>query len=61
VEGALAATAPLFLIAWFRDHWSRQGRLIRAMAAAAYGAFVIHPPVIVGLALALDRVAVPAS
>jgi hypothetical protein len=31
------------------------------MAAAAYGAFVIHPPVIVGLALALDGVPVPAE
>jgi hypothetical protein len=31
------------------------------MAATAYGAFVIHPPVIVALALALHRVAVPAD
>ena len=31
------------------------------MAAAAYGAFVIHPPVVVGLALALHGLAVPAE
>jgi glucans biosynthesis protein C len=61
VEGSLAATLPVFLIGWFRAHWNRQGPLLRRMAAAAYGAFIIHPPVIVGLALALHRVAVPAE
>jgi glucans biosynthesis protein C len=61
VEGALAATLPLFLIGWFRVHCSRQGRLLRRMTPSAYGAFVIHPPVVVGLALALHRVAIPAE
>ena len=61
VEGALAATLPLFLIGWFRMHCSRQGRLLRRMTPSAYGAFVIHPPVVVGLALALHRVAIPAE
>jgi glucans biosynthesis protein C len=61
VEGALAATLPLFLIGWFRAHGSRQGPLLRRMAPSAYGAFVIHPPVVVGLALALHRVALPAE
>lgn len=31
------------------------------MAAAAYGAFIIHPPVIVGLALALQSTPIPAE
>jgi hypothetical protein len=35
--------------------------LLRRMAAAAYGAFIIHPPVIVGLALALHHVPMPAE
>jgi glucan biosynthesis protein C len=61
VEGALAATLPLVLIGWFRDHWTEQGPLVRRMSAAAYGAFVIHPPVIVGLALALQGVPIPAE
>src|SRR5215211_4802202 len=61
VEASLAATLPLFLIGWFREHWTRQGPLLRRMAAAAYGAFVIHPPVIVALALALHQVAIPAE
>jgi glucans biosynthesis protein C len=61
IEAALAATLPLFLIAWFRDRFAAQGRLLRRMAAAAYGAFIIHPPVIVGLALAIQHVAIPAE
>ena len=61
VEGALAATLPLFLIGWFRVHGSRQGRLLRRMAPSAYAAFVIHPPLVVGLALTLHRVALPAE
>ena len=31
------------------------------MAPAAYGAFIVHPPVIVGLALAIQRISVPAE
>ena len=61
VEATLAATLPLFLIGWFREHAARQGPLLRGMAAAAYGAFIIHPPVIVGLALALQGAPIPAE
>ncbi len=43
------------------EHWTRQGPWLRRMAAAAYGAFVIHPPLIVGLALALHRVMIAAE
>jgi glucan biosynthesis protein C len=61
VEGTLAASMPLFLIGWFRDHWTTQGPVLREMAASAYGAFIIHPPVIIGLALALGGFAAPAE
>jgi ABC-type spermidine/putrescine transport system permease subunit II len=61
VEATLAATLPLYLIGWFREHWTRQGPLLRGMASAAYGAFIIHPPVIVGLALALHQIGIPAE
>jgi glucans biosynthesis protein C len=61
LEATLAASLPLFLIGWFRDHWTRQGPLLRGMAAAAYGAFIIHPPVIVCLALVLHQVELPAE
>jgi hypothetical protein len=59
VEATLAATLPLFLVGWFREHWNRQGPLLREMSRAAYGAFIVHPPVIVGLALALHHVPIP--
>jgi len=61
LEASLAATLPLFLIGWSREHWTRQGPRLRQMAAAAYGAFVIHPPLIVGLALALHPAAIAAE
>lgn len=61
LEAALAATLPLFLIGWFREHWTSQGPLLREMSRAAYGAFIIHPPVIVGPALLLHDVDVPAE
>jgi hypothetical protein len=61
VEASLAATLPLFLIAWFRHRCTRQGPLLRRMATAAYGAFIIHPPIIVGLALAAHPLTVPAE
>jgi glucan biosynthesis protein C len=61
LEATLASTLPLFLIGWFHEHWTRQGPLLREMATGAYGAFIIHPPVIVGLALALHQVGIPAE
>jgi Acyltransferase family len=56
LEAGLAATLPLFLVGWFREHWTHQGALLRRMAVSAYGAFIVHPPLIVGLALALHHV-----
>jgi ABC-type spermidine/putrescine transport system permease subunit II len=61
VEATLAATLPLFLIGWFQRHLTSQGPLLQGMSAAAYGAFIIHPPVIVGLALALHGTTIPAE
>jgi len=37
------------------------GRPSEAMAPAAYGAFIVHPPVIVGIALAVHRLPGPAE
>lgn len=44
------------LLVWFRDRLNRQGRLARAMSAAAYAAYVLFAPVVVLLALALSGV-----
>jgi glucan biosynthesis protein C len=42
------------LLVWFRDRFNHQGRLVRAMSAAAYATYVLFAPVIILLALALS-------
>jgi len=44
------------LLVWFRDRFNHQGRLGRAMSAAAYAAYVLFAPLIVLLALALSGI-----
>jgi glucan biosynthesis protein C len=60
-EGVLATCVSLWAIGYFRHRHNRLRPLARRMAPAAYGAFIVHPPVIVGLALAIQRVPVPAE
>ena len=60
-EGVLATCVSLWAIAYFRDRHNQLRPLARRMAPAAYGAFIVHPPVIVGLALAIQRAPVPAE
>ena len=60
-EGVLATSVSLWAIGYFRHRHNRLRPLARRMAPAAYGAFIVHPPVIVGLALAIQRVPVPAE
>jgi glucan biosynthesis protein C len=62
LEGLLATCISLWAVGHFRAHQERYFRpLIRSMAPPAYGAFIIHPPVLVGLALALQPLPVPAE
>jgi glucan biosynthesis protein C len=62
IEGVLAACVSLWAVAHFRRHQERYYRpLVRRMAPAAYGAFIVHPPVLVGLALAVQPLPVPAE
>ena len=62
VEGVLATCVSLWAVGHFRAHQERYFRpLIRRMAPPAYGAFIIHPPVLVGLAFALQPIPVPAE
>jgi hypothetical protein len=60
-EGVLATCVSLWAIAYFRQHHNQLRPLGRRMASAAYGAFIVHPPLIVGLALAIQRAPVPAE
>ena len=62
LEGALATCMSVWAVGHFRQHETRYFRpLIRRMAPPAYGAFIIHPPVLVGLAFAVQPLPIPAE
>jgi glucan biosynthesis protein C len=60
-EGVLATCVSLWAVGHFRRRHNQLRPLARRMAPAAYGAFIVHPPVIVGLALAIQRAPLPAE
>jgi glucan biosynthesis protein C len=60
LEGVLATCLCLWAVSHFRRQEARYDRpLVRRMAPSAYGAFVVHPPILVGLAFALGAVPLP--
>jgi glucan biosynthesis protein C len=61
IEAGLAVGASIWLLGFFRRRLAGQGPRMRWMASGAYPAFVLHPPILVGLALALDGVGIPAE
>jgi glucans biosynthesis protein C len=60
-EGVLATCVSLWAIGYFRHHHNHLRPLARRMAPAAYGAFIVHPPLIVERALAIHRRPDPAE
>jgi hypothetical protein len=60
-EGVLATCVSLWAVARFRRHHNHVRPRVRHMAPAAYGAFIVHAPVLVGLALAIQSAPVPAE
>jgi hypothetical protein len=60
-EGVLASCVCLWAIGYFRNRRNHLSPLARRMAPVAYGAFIAHPPVLVGLALAIQPAPVPAE
>jgi Acyltransferase family len=60
-EGVLATCVSLWAIGYFRRRFNHLRPLARRMAPQAYGAFIVHPPVIVGLALAVQPLPLPAE
>jgi glucans biosynthesis protein C len=60
-EGVLATCVSLWAIGYLREHHNHLRPLARRMAPAAYGAFIVHPLVLVGLALAIQPAPVPAE
>jgi glucan biosynthesis protein C len=55
-EGFMGVAMVITVLVWCRDRFNRQGRLLRAMSAASYAAYVLHPLLIVPLALALSGI-----
>jgi glucans biosynthesis protein C len=55
-EACIGTALVIAVLVWFRNRFSRQGRLLAGMSAAAYAVYVLHPLVIVPLALALSNV-----
>jgi glucans biosynthesis protein C len=60
-EGVIATCVSLWAIGLFRRRFNDLRPLARRMAPSAYGAFVLHAPVIVVLALAVQPLPMPAE
>jgi Acyltransferase family len=60
-EGALATCVSIWAVGYFRRYQNHLRPLARRMAPAAYGAFIVHPPVLVALALAAQPLPLPAE
>jgi glucan biosynthesis protein C len=55
-ESLIGTALILFSLVWFRERWDRQGRWMQSWSRAAYAVYVLHPLVIVPLALALKSI-----
>jgi surface polysaccharide O-acyltransferase-like enzyme len=55
-EGFIGTAMVITVLVWCRDRLDRQGRLLRSMSADSYAVYVLHPLVIVPLALVLSGI-----
>ena len=55
-EALTCVVMSIVMLTWFRKRFTRQGRLVQAMSAAAFGVYVLHPAVIVPLPIALSGI-----
>jgi len=53
-EGVMCVAMSITVLVWFRSHLNRQGRVARAMSGGSYATYVLHPLVIVPLAIGLS-------
>ncbi len=56
-EAFLVVGVCLGSLVLFRQHWNRQGRLAKGLAANTYTVYLTHPLVVVSVALAFSTVA----
>ncbi len=52
-EGFMCVSMVIVVLAWFRQRFNHQGRLAKAMSDNCFAVYVIHPLILVWLALAL--------
>ena len=57
LEGAIAVTAPIWVLAFAQRRMNRTSTLRRALARSSYAAFMLQGPVLVGLELLMRPVA----
>jgi surface polysaccharide O-acyltransferase-like enzyme len=55
-EGFMGTAMVIVTMVWCRDRFDRQGHLLRSMSAASYAVYVLHPLLIVPLAIALSGI-----
>jgi glucan biosynthesis protein C len=55
-EACMGVAMVIAVLAWFRNRFDRQGQLLGGMSVAAYAVYVLHPLLIVPLALGLSGV-----
>ena len=55
-EGFFSISMIITVLTWFRRRFEYQGRLARAMSESAFIVYIIHPGIIVPLALALSDI-----
>jgi glucans biosynthesis protein C len=59
VEGVLAVGMGLWVFAFFQSHANWDGKWARNISPRAFGAFLIHTPLIVAVAIAMHSWAIP--
>ncbi len=55
-EGFMGTAMVIVVLVWCRDRLDRQGRLLQSMSATSYAVYVLHPLLIVPLAIALSGI-----
>jgi hypothetical protein len=59
LEGIVAVSFSLWLVAWFGRRWTRQGRLAARAGRGAYAAYLLHPLVLVLVSFAARPLPLP--
>jgi type IV secretory pathway protease TraF len=60
-EATIAVAMSFWLVGWFARRWNHQGTLARSLGRASFAAYIIHPPVVVLLSVALSSVTIAAE